>query len=1680
MELQPRGPEPSIHELGVPPKPPSTPAPSIRGVMGKRLVSSSGLKQDAEVPKKIFLGKLRDISEAIQEIEEAPLWEGSESLSGEALQGAISAREQKITDLEEQLKTAEGNLASSGTVLGRDYKQLSQQIMQIKAKLSVLRSSLELDKTLGNPVVKDAIQLAKQTQEACQKLSQMSRHNVAFRDPQTCEEYQKAITALMGYREQLSLMAVANGASLPTADPQGDVDRAMAAKICNEAIVLIRGTAQRVTTTLKAISPPIVNPGLTLHPRKAMNEAKEAFKTKRDQTVRVLEALGGWEAEPDSRVQRLTHSGRQIHAQEVHDLEESLRELETKTARLADKVAAGTATEADRQTVNELKEHLKAARQRYEGLSLTLGRKMSPEQFLSRAVASVSIEGLQKRIDAIEAAFSSGIEQISGRSTKILEQLSVAMKSKGQQRALAFYEACATLERLQDQVQEFAPENPLARTILQQKVEQLTSQVQSAAQTVFGLEGSPERAERESAIDIGSGVATPNREQAVPFLINVMTKLTMFSDVPDQEALALRATVDLCMSQMSPEELKGIPEELLQRYQEVPVPEHEGPSWAEQIKDVHKSIVEFGTQLAKTSKTLTFFGNYTSVEDQEEVLEAIEQLTVCEQKLANSKASLDPEVFTAYKDAFDRMNTHTPLEFTKKEASLIKSLPQSPTPEDKATIKLALAKLMFQAVHHPDERVRQAAVAQAFDLMAKMGFRNEYQSVFAELQNLKVMGEFHRTVLRSTVQSIHVPQTGTAMAQARARVDMIFSSEASSAGLQKILAADVFSEGLTAPERAQLEGYICLRQDLAFLKTAAATLPKKEASWDFAGRLQVVVVHVSSSPLREELDDDLMRRISDYRAKSSISDDKLKIASGILEGAPPKDARYYTERIVGETDKAKQLERMNAIVVPLLIEAVSGTVQHPTLVNALPQILSKLSIVNPMLLRSPLIIDLLAQYAAKQSPEAAAAADTFQRVRSEMPSYTPKEEWSDGYLEAAATLDGILEGLGVSPVLVSAAEEDVNSAILEFIDVVISIPNKEARKDAMGGLLLSLLEQATSDSPNKNKKLVAVLPQILTKALAADPNIFSLTPGMLPLLARYVTLQAATPDYRSMAKGLISAEAVAQAEVIFGKYSQGLPPYTPTLEWKKAADEYLKAATVLDGAYRGGTLACDGFPFVDVASHALTVAIEDYERHAVLENPDFIEAQKDLEELASRLSPEALKENGYEHFPELYQAYKEKENYVGSFLADTLPTDRSLEMKTKDFPHAQFLSTHRNALFKRITGVNEKKVNAGRSAYLSSEIGRKQLESGRRYITETLQQLKGLSPEKQREIVFSDSFRDGLKASMGNLPSLLFEELESALFHSLFETERSKVTQLAEDLGEGQTFDPVMFTSYTESVATLLLLSNVRYSGQYAQPLTDAQRSELYPSWHNPLLLKNGLENLKRLPGCTQEHAHAIDQFLVTTQPLQQNLEDFQLRVKDVTGRPAGYLEKEMRKAFQGFLDNVVGKRLLVLDVVGRDTKSPKYGQSFACRIEGKIPTLVPKDSLIQAQDKLNEAAEKLQSYGESILGSLSQETRARLHDPMVNKAVLFGEDTNLTPAKIQELASDGRIDEVLGLLDEAATLVKDDPVLFQQVKDLYAQVVQWFSIPLRDVVSSCSDPAVRSNLIRLDEKFRHLSKTVQ
>jgi hypothetical protein len=1558
--------------------------------------------------KSSFERAIKSLSKDLKHLSET--WEGLQSLPEDRGETLISQTSGNITALKEQLRRAKQDLTSLGEGVGRaEFVRMSQQYGVLESHLHSLEASRDEYTKLRGTL---ALSTARNAQQVCQELSRLSHHKQQLSDTFST---QQGTDQLLGQLDKLRKM-------------QDEIREQMAQnpivgekKILSEALELIQGTISAVRKRIESYN---------FHPSKM---DKTAFEKKKELIESTLNLLS--DRKPHS-ILRQTFFGRIIHRHQLEKLEKTLDVLAKQTLELADNVAKGNASESEISLLENLESRLEKTKKRYESLTITIGRKASPEQFRERAILQASISLLENQIAGLGEVLREKSEVTKG-SAEVTTLIGKSLAAKGTERATVFYEACEKLNALKKQLQEIPPKNSFAQKILQSKIDQLNSQLETAAATIFSLV-SPSKQELEEvqcATKLASRIPLkPSEKEPVnAFLIKTMTRLVAFK-LSDAEAAPLRAVVDLCLTNLSDEEKKQLPTTLLNSYQ---TEFGNNDEWQKGIAEANDFLKEFRTDLLKSDKGLT----------------DLAQLEKLETKLIAMKESLPGPIYEALLVSVKELKKETPIALSSEERQVFEHLPSSPSDKQKLLVETALTKLLYLARHGADSSSQNEAMEKAKNLMNAIGFKVEYQSVFETVRKHDVMKEFPSIPtpdLRLTPE-LPLPTPYERLGQAKKYVDQIFAANKEQ-NPWVCLCITVESLPFTPEElgengRKIITDYIHLRQDIALLQVNTPTLSKKDPSWDYAARLHVTFDRASASQLATEIPQESKTKISEYTGKISITSDKTRICKAVIQEAETdakamaaffearksnqpiptpeskkkdKDAEYFQTRIKQEADTDKKLERMNAILVPLLTEALQEKPsKNQDLVNKLPQILDQLLKIDRNFLTSnPGTLPLILKYVATQ----------------------------------------------------------VNSP------VEASTASSTDQAEIMRGILTPLLLEAISDTPARNPQLVQKLPSLLNSFLTIEPDLFTNNPEILSLLSKYVEKQTGTEDYQiyDRRNAVPTAEA-AQAAKVFQGFITEVPPYEPSVEWRRKADQFLKAAAVLDNAIKANTLGVTGNPFTSAAQQALSAALQVYEDREVLADREFIATIKELEDLSANLSPEALARNGYKDFPALYQAYKEKCSYIRAFLKQNLPSDPTLDMKTKEFPHALFVSTRRSKLEYSITGTLDEAAKVSQSAYLASEEGRTRLESGTKFINEAREQLKGLSPQQQKELLFSDHFRDGLKKALGDPSPLIFDMLESELFKTIANKERSEINKLAEKLDQATEFNAEQqqqFQEYTSRVADLLLLSNIRYSGKYAQPIEEGQRSELMPGWFNPLLRDGKLQGLQKLRGFTEGHAQGMTSFLTRTQALQQNLEEFQLRVKDVSRKPPGYLEREMRSAFQGFPENAFAKSQLISGLVGDNKADPRYQQSLNFKIEKMSPP-IPQE-ITQAQSKLREAAGKLQEYGKSILDKLSPETREKATDPLTNKAILFGGDTKLTPQMIQQLACDGKIDEVLSLLRDAAKLVEKDPVLARQIQDLYGQVVQWFSIPLRDIISSCSDPQIRELLLRQDAKFRKLSKTVE
>ena len=625
-----------------------------------------------------------------------------------------------------------------------------------------------------------------------------------------------------------------------------------------------------------------------------------------------------------------------------------------------------------------------------------------------------------------------------------------------------------------------------------------------------------------------------------------------------------------------------------------------------------------------------------------------------------------------------------------------------------------------------------------------------------------------------------------------------------------------------------------------------------------------------------------------------------------------------------------------------------------------------------------------------------------------------------------------------------------------FVKRIVDEKDGFKRKERMKDIVVPLLKAALQ---GQSDEFVDNLPKIVSKFTDIDPDFLTSDPETFPLLAEYIADQATKGELKKFLESnpdsLPSPATVSQALGVFNKFPENIPPYEPTKEWADKADEYLKATNALGLA--ASNLGITREKFVEAAEKRLLQFLGKTPK--VMKNL-FVKGHE-LEKIALSLSPERLREDGYKNFTDRYRDYQERVLDIHKFLAQEIPSQGN-ELDIQGAPHARFLSEYRKSLEESVINDLRKVVWEGKAAYLKSEEMLGLLEKGKEYIGKRIEELRWMSPEKRREIIFGDSIKEGLRTVLGGLLPDLLEAIEDDILTPLLLAKRKEVVALADSL-EKQ-YDEKKFADYEGAVVDLLLLLNVRYSGKYDQHIDEGAKSWLDTSLNDPLSGKRGtlkdplLSAVKKFSGD------------INIKALHQNLKDFELRVKK--GKTPEYYEAEMKKAFQGFASNARSKVKLCLDFAGRfagqiETLAKEAQDSVDEAAKGAL--LVRCEALKKAQEFLRAAAKELQNYETKIYDRLSPETREKLKNPLANRPVLFGEDRRLTPRDILELVNSRSVETSIALLESAAECVKEsDQAAHENIVGLPAQVKQWFRTPLKDIISSCGiDERMRNILIK-------------
>ena len=913
-------------------------SPTIQQPVSERskfsIILSEGSKKAAHDAKEVFESKLQELSQGISAVQEKPIWADLENVRTEELGATISRQKETISQLETKLREAQKTLLESSRALGKnEFIRLSQKCSKMQADLLSLNESLTAYQDLEKPEVTSAVACAKNAQIACQLVNRNSRKG-------KFDEISSSVGNITDLLAQISTQLATE-------------KNETAIKILKESAELIQGTLEKAAENIGKRTPRSFSPRLFPN-QKTINDLKiEKVRTNTSIAIQIA-AVKKLTGKDHVAVLRLTYSGRSIHREQVKDLKASIKKISDSTSELLNKVATGKASETERAMVKDLQNRLKAAQDRYNALEMAIGKKASQEQFTERSICDTAIKSLQMRIKSLDALFSGPLEAFSTRSTVVVSQIGKALNTTGQERATAFYEACNALEGMELYLLSLQSKgtctDPLALRILQSKIDLLRSQLETASATIFSLESKTAQAEQECAGKKVSRIALTEKEQrqVIPFLINAMTKLTLF-DFTGPEANALRAIVDLCLHEMTQEAQGALPKELLKRYQDTTGPEKNGVAWKDQIEKSWKFIEDFDTNLVAANKNLDFFGNYKSVDDKLEVPEKIDALIRLERDLEKMMLEVDLSIYNKVKESSERLKKETPIELTREERKLIENLPKAPTFDEKRNIQLALVKLMFQARHHPDTNVRKQKKAEAIALMNEMGFNVEYQSVYEALNKQEIIKDFRKDLPPLPLPNPTIVRSREGrISTAKEWVNKIFT-DSSSHWAQNIVSTDAIPFLQDEGEKSEVQEYITFHQDLALLKgnDKALIRKKNECSWEHAARLKRAYDHCSTGQTTSAIQQILLPYrdgLQTYMVKCFLTDDKGKIAQGIRDAAEEKEtgaAKYYRSSIGREgslmegkraTKKEEflHLDRIYRVLGPILIEAMQA--DNPTTV----------------------------------------------------------------------------------------------------------------------------------------------------------------------------------------------------------------------------------------------------------------------------------------------------------------------------------------------------------------------------------------------------------------------------------------------------------------------------------------------------------------------------------------------------------------------------------------------------------------------------------------------------------------------------------------------------------------------------------------------------------------------------
>ena len=676
--------------------------------------------------------------------------------------------------------------------------------------------------------------------------------------------------------------------------------------------------------------------------------------------------------------------------------------------------------------------------------------------------------------------------------------------------------------------------------------------------------------------------------------------------------------------------------------------------------------------------------------------------------------------------------------------------------------------------------------------------------------------------------------------------------------------------------------------------------------------------------------------------------------------------------------------------------------------------------------------------------EMAQLLKAFEKLDPKNPSTQDIKNKLDAYLgniteDKQKRADRILEGKSVSKVM-GKEKDDKQRRIQETV--------------------APLLYQACY-GPITDTKAVAALPQLLQSIIRENPVELRDLPA--PFLQKYLekygksleveakkiflsylieknpNILIESEDIFALSMTCIPGDLKAQAAFKELKaFRDNPPPYTTDEGWKQRADTILLAAEAIRVALKNMGITAD--LLLEDTSKRLEEQIHLYEQ-TVEQDP---ECKKILDDMSSldKTFKEHMAAQNHDACVQDLQTYRSLQKKLETFTAKKFPIDAKFVFDTKNHPHARMISETskkwREEKLKELSDTAE----IAEAAIQDSPQAQQALQNGRESIKTIIEKLQTKTPEELRRSSFSDEIKQELEAAIGgDVSPEMMNWVKDTLFSEMMETERKEIKLLAGDL-EQEAFSPENLEKYEKHVTQLYLLSHIRYSGESYQPLTDVQKSEVFKNWHHPLYG----EKMKKVRGAAGTKANLVDAFERRIQSLQQNLDDFQIRLKR---KPPEVALADTRSSFEGVVTNMVSKGALL--------------SSAAATLPAEVKT------------KVDRAATILSAFGSKTLKSLSPKTQGASADRL---AQMFAQDPALTPGRIQELISQTSVQlkEALTLLQEAiSSLGKDHPAV-KELRNLYVQVCTWTKIPVQDMLTTAQDPKLREALKNLLTYLRDVS----